>query len=95
MAHYTKHFTLQEALQEIPELKQRFERILQILAELASRQVEVAGMVDDPCVGIEAYSMRRRVCLSRLGPMAERQNRGVSFSRNLIKLMPRLLWAIW
>ena len=40
MAHYTKHFTLQEALQEIPDLKQRFKRILQLLEELAARQVE-------------------------------------------------------
>lgn len=41
MAHYTKHFTLQEALQEIPDLKLRFERIQHLLAELTNRQVEV------------------------------------------------------
>ncbi len=41
MAHYTKHFTLQEALQEIPALKDRFKRIQELLAELTNLHVEM------------------------------------------------------
>ncbi len=40
MAHYSKHFTLQEALQELPDLKERFKRIHELLSELAAREVE-------------------------------------------------------
>ncbi|HLV81493.1 MAG TPA: DUF2203 domain-containing protein [Chthonomonadaceae bacterium] len=42
MAVYEKHFTLEEARRELPELRRLFARILELVAGLQAEQVEVA-----------------------------------------------------